>query len=113
MLYLQKGELMLQYRRRDSTTISIPQPNKSNATPLLTYCNWSYAPDYHIDLETLKNILYTFDNKYIPYYLRIFNETPSKVLESFLEQYEISKNTLETIYSSLLDNGFKVKNVNL
>ena len=105
---------MLQYRRRNTTKISISQQqNKSNSTPLLTYCNWSYAPDYHIDLDTLKEILHSFNQEYIPYYLRIFNETPSKVVKAFLEKYEISKSSLQSIYHKLLENGFKVKNVNL
>jgi len=101
---------MLQYKRRDTTDISISQQHKSNSAPLLTYCNWSYAPDYHIDLNTLKNILSLFNDEYIPYYLRIFNETPYRVVEAFLEQYEISKSSLESIYQNLLNNGFKVKN---
>ena len=48
---------MLQYRRRDSIEKSMqPQANKPIVTPLLTYCNWSYSSDYHIELNTLKNI---------------------------------------------------------
>jgi len=102
---------MLQYNRRNRTDISISQQqNKSNSTPLLTYCNWSYAPDYHIDLDTLKEILHSFNQEYIPYYLRIFNETPSQVLKAFLEQYEISKSSLESIYNDFLDKGIQVKN---
>ena len=105
---------MLQYKRRNTTDISISQQqNKSNSTPLLTYCNWSYALNYHIDLDTLKEILHSFNQEYIPYYLRIFNETPSRVVKAFLEQYEISKSSLESIYNNLLDSGFKIKNVNL
>ena len=53
---------MLQYRRRNSIAISTPQhPNEPVTTPLLTYCNWSYSSDYHIDLDTLKNILHSFN----------------------------------------------------
>ena len=99
---------MLQYRRRNNINSS-KQQNKSNSTPLLTYCNWSYAPNYHIDLDTLKEILHSFNQEYIPYYLRIFNETPSKVVKAFLEQYEISKSSLESIFESLESDGFKVK----
>ena len=104
---------MLQYRRRNEREVSTASYVEESSTPLLTYCNWSYAPAYHINLTTLQNILRSFNQEYIPYYLRIFNETPSQVVESFLEQYEISKNSLESIYSNLLENGFKVKNVNL
>ena len=103
---------MLQYKRRNNKDVSI-ELQESNFSSLLTYCNWSYAPEYHIDLDTLKNILYSFNQEYIPYYLRIFNETPYKVVEAFLEQYNISKKSLEAIYHKLLENGFKVKNVNL
>jgi len=49
---------MLQYKRRNSIDKStLQQSNKPMVTPLLTYCNWSYSSEYHIDLETLKNIL--------------------------------------------------------
>ena len=99
---------MLQYKRRNSTN-NIIHKSSYNSTPLLTYCNWSYAPDYHIDLTTLQNILRSFNEAYIPYYLRIFNETPSQVVEAFLEQYEISKSSLESIFESLESDGFKVK----
>ena len=82
---------MLQYRRRNEIDVLIASYVEESPTALLTYCNWSYAP----------------------YYLRIFNEAPRKVVEAFLEQYEISKSSLDSIYNNLLDNGFKVKNVNL
>jgi len=101
---------MLQYKRRNSIEKSVPQQsNKSMITPLLTYCNWSYSSEYHIDLNTLKNILHSFNKEYIPFYLRIFNETPSRVVETFLEQYHISKGSLQSISQSLEVNGFKVK----
>jgi len=104
---------MLHYRRRNETKVSTISYVEESPTPLLTYCNWSYAPDYHIDLRTLQNILRSFNEEYIPYYLRIFNETPSQVLQAFLEQYKISKSSLESISNNLLDSGFKIKNVNL
>jgi hypothetical protein len=107
---IQKGELMLQYRRRDSTkNTRLEQENQYKTSPLLTYCNWSYSSDYHIDLNTLKNILHSFNHEYIPFYLRIFNETPRRVVEAFLEQYQISKSSLESISQSLEADGFKVK----
>jgi len=104
---------MLQYKRRNSTKNTTIHQSSYNSMTLLTYCNWSYAPDYHIDLTTLQNILHSFNEEYIPYYLRIFNETPNQVVKSFLEQYGISKKSLEDIYYKLLENGFKVKDVNL
>ena len=101
---------MLQYRRRNSIRTSQAEQNTEFQTiPLLTYCNWSYSLDYHIDLTTLQNILHSFNQDYIPFYLRIFNETPSRVVEAFLEQYQISKSSLEVISQSLEADGFKVK----
>ena len=101
---------MLQYKRRNSTKFSTSKKiNIAPSTPLLTYCNWSYTSDYHIDLNTLKSILNSFNREYIPFYLRIFNETPSRVVEAFLEQYQISKSSLQSISQSLEENGFKVK----
>ena len=101
---------MLQYRRRNLIEkLRQQQENKPIDTPLLTYCNWSYSSDYHIDLETLKSILHSFNQEYIPFYLRIFNETPSRVIEAFLEQYQISKSSLQSISQSLEEDGFKVK----
>jgi len=104
---------MLQYKRRNSIEKStLEQSNKPLVTPLLTYCNWSYSSEYHINLETLKNILHSFNHEYIPFYLRIFNETPIRVVEAFLEKYQISKSSLEVISNSLRIDGFKVQNVN-
>lgn len=101
---------MLQYKRRNSIENLTPKPStKPLVTPLLTYCNWSYSSDYHIDLNTLKNILHSFNQAYIPFYLRIFNETPRRVVETFLEQYQISKGSLQSIAKSLEADGFKVK----
>jgi len=101
---------MLQYKRRNSIEKStLQQSNKPMVTPLLTYCNWSYSSEYHINLEMLKNILHSFHSEYIPFYLRIFNETPSRVVEAFLEKYHISKSSLQSISQSLEVNGFKVK----
>jgi len=43
---------MLQYRRCNKTASYVEE----SLTPLLTYCNWSYTPDYYMDLTTLQNI---------------------------------------------------------
>ena len=49
--YIKGGEPMLQYKRRNSIEKStLQQSNKPMVTPLLTYCNWSYSFEYHIDL---------------------------------------------------------------
>jgi len=68
---------MLAYRRRNSTTIVNKVQISSTNNSLITYCNWSYASRYHITETTLINILTSFQTRYIPFYLRIFNETPS------------------------------------
>ncbi|HIP13395.1 MAG TPA: hypothetical protein EYG73_11850 [Arcobacter sp.] len=101
---------MLQYRRRNSKTTLIAQDfGEPSAMSMLTYCNWSYASEYHIDLNTLKNILRSFNEEYIPFYLRIFNETPRQVVEEFLEQYKILNSSLQNISNRLRDDGFRVK----
>ena len=101
---------MLQYRRRNSTNTLIAQDfSEPSALSILTYCNWSYSSEYHIDLDTLKNILRSFNEEYIPFYLRILNETPRQVVEEFLEQYHISKSLLQVISNNLEAEGFKVK----
>ena len=79
---------------------------------MLTYCNWSYSPKSHIDLETLKNILQSFNREYIPFYLRILNETPKELVESFLEQYNILRSSLQSIAKELRDSGFRVRDFN-
>jgi len=99
---------MLQYKRRNNKDVSI-ELQESNFSPLLTYCNWSYAPEYHINLDTLKEILNSFNQEYIPYYLRIFNETPSRVIKAFLEEYGISKDNLDTVYQNLISSNIQVK----
>jgi len=101
---------VLQYRRRDSQQTLVSQPqNDITLNPLLTYCNWSYAKEYHIQLETLQDILKNFNENYIPFYLRIFNETPKNILESFLNQHHISKATTQTIYETLIGRNFQLK----
>ena len=104
---------MLQYRRRDSK-VKLTQENFENpsAMAMLTYCNWSYSPKSHIDLETLKNILQSFNREYIPFYLRILNETPKELVENFLEQYNILRTSLQGISKELRESGFRVKDFN-
>ena len=104
---------MLQYRRRNSK-VKLTQNDfgEPSAMAMLTYCNWSYSPKSHIDLETLKTILCSFNKEYIPFYLRILNETPKQLVENFLEQYNILKTSLQNISKELRDNGFRVKDFN-
>ena len=104
---------MLQYRRRGSKA-KLTQKSFENPSDIaiLTYCNWSYSPKSHIDLETLKTILCSFHQEYIPFYLRILNETPKELVENFLEQYNILKTSLQSISKELRDSGFRVKDFN-
>jgi len=99
---------MLQYRRRNSTTLLQPR----TTTPvhlLLTYCNWSYHIDSHIDIQTLINMLTQFQDKYIRFYLRMINETPSGLIYSFIQQENLNPNTLSHIYHVLDNRGFDLR----
>jgi len=101
---------MLQYRRRNTEQRLLVQDlGEPFAVSMLTYCNWSYSSEYHIDLSTLKNVLRSFNEDYIPFYLRIFNETPKQVVKDFLEHYNILNSSLQNISTKLRDDGFRVK----
>ena len=92
---------MLAYRRRNSTTIVQNISNTSTNNSLITYCNWSYASQYHIDENRLVSILNLFDINYVPFYLRIFNETPLDILIEFAESHNISIQQIKTIHNQL------------
>ena len=109
MIYSEKGEIMLHYTRRGDISTSTTRSSESSISSLLTYCNWSYSATNHIDMETLKSILKTFNPNYIPYYLRIFNETPYEVISYFLKQHHISKSSIESIYIQLSKLGIRIK----
>jgi len=99
---------MLQYRRRNSTTLLQPRTSVARH-PLLTYCNWSYDRSRHIDETTLKEILSRFESKYINYYLRMINETPRRVIDDFIEQNNLNTHIVEDIYQILDHHGFDLK----
>jgi len=101
---------MLQYRRRNS---SIPlQPRVASARhPLLTYCNWTNHRSRHITEITLRSMLTSFQDKYIPFYLRMINETPRRVVDSFIEQEHLNSHILEDIYHILDNRGFDLRNL--
>ncbi|MEA2050726.1 MAG: hypothetical protein U9O56_08360 [Campylobacterota bacterium] len=101
---------MLSYRRRNSTAI-VSDANITNVSKsLITYCNWSYASKYHIDESTLVNILTSFNTQYIPFYLRIFNETPLDILTSFIESHNISMQQIQNLHDKLNHrSGLRVK----
>jgi len=99
---------VLQYRRRNSNI-----PLQSNSTLsvhlLLTYCNWSYPKSSHIDTQTLKHSLNSFQDRYLRYYLRIINETPKGLIYSFMKQEGLDINSLKDIYDTLSSRGFDLR----
>lgn len=99
---------MLQYRRRNSSTLLRPRTNTPRH-PLLTYCNWSHHRSRHIDMPTLRSILASFQDNYIHFYLRMINETPRRVVDSFIEQEHLGSHSLEDIYEILDNRGFDLK----
>ncbi|MEA2018634.1 MAG: hypothetical protein U9N59_09310 [Campylobacterota bacterium] len=101
---------MLSYRRRSSTAIASDVNITDVNRFLITYCNWSYASQYHIDESTLVNILTSFNTQYIPFYLRIFNETPLNILTSFIESHNISMQQIQNLHDKLNHrSGLRVK----
>jgi len=96
---------MLQYRRRNSNT-AMPSRMHTQSHPLVTYCNWSYDRNNHIDTETLINLLSHFDKRYTHIYLRIINETPRSVVDSFIEIENLDSSVLRTIHHILRQRGF-------
>lgn len=105
-----KGVKVLSYKRRNSTTISNTIDDTSANNSLLTYCNWSYASQYHINESTLVSILTSFNTKYIPFYLRIFNETPLNILNIFIKLHNINMQQIKNIHDKLNNrSGLRVK----
>jgi len=101
---------MLQYRRRNTSTPLQPRINISRH-PLLTYCNWSHDRSRHINETTLRNMLSRFQDRYITFYLRMINETPRSVVDSFIEQEHLDSHILEDIYNRLNNRGFDLRNL--
>ena len=102
---------MLHYRRRNSDE-PMPVQQSSSVPALVGFCNYSYDRQFHIDTETLRNILLSFNENYIYLYLRIFNESSSSMLRSFMELENISPQSLISIYRTLLDRGFDLRELN-
>jgi hypothetical protein len=101
---------MLHYRRRDSHT-SLPPQMQAYTHPLLTYCNWSYDRASHIDIQTLRDILNHFDERYIHVYLRLINEIPRNIIESFVTAEHISPTAFSQIHHILTQRGFDLKDL--
>ncbi len=90
---------MLHYRRRNSNE-PIPQI-ETNRHPFLTYVNWSYDKNQHFNTEQLRNMMSAYNEQYANIYLRIFNEIPRDVVESFMEQENLDTAVLADIYRAL------------
>ena len=101
---------MLYYRRRNSNT-PIPPLMHTQSHPLLTYCNWSYDHSRHINTETLRRILSQFDERFIHVYLRLMNEVPLHIIDSFIAQEQLDPNTLVGVHHILTQRGFDLKDL--
>lgn len=99
---------MLQYRRRNST-ISLQHRTVTARHPLVTYCNWSHHRSRHINESSLRDMLSRFQDRHIPFYLRMINETPRSVVDSFIDQENLDSNTFENIYQALDTRGFDLR----
>jgi len=105
---------MLQYTRR---TEIVPKINHSSVElineldndPILTYCNWSYKKNKQLTSKKLVSIIKRFDEKKLPYYVRIFNETPVSTIKYFLNNHDLSDNNLKIIW----EETSKIKGVRL
>ena len=90
---------MLQYRRRNSTE---PIPDRRTIRhPLLTYTNWSYDQNQHLDTQRLRQLLREFDETYGHIYIRLFNEVPRDIILSFMQQEGIDESRLVHIYHAM------------
>ena len=104
-----KGEYsLLQYTRRSETIQrAISDENKISSeleldnNPILTYCNWNYDKKYHLTSKKLKSILKKFDDTKVPYYVRIFNETPISTIQYFIDSNNLKDSDLENIWDKV------------
>lgn len=99
---------MLQYTRRSEI---MPTTLKSNSSasydeeidnnPILTYCNWNHDRKHHLTSKKLKSIIKRFDVKKLPYYVRIFNETPINKIQYFIDKNHLSDDDLKNIWDKV------------
>jgi hypothetical protein len=99
---------MLQYTRRaevlSSVTSSINNVSSNielDRNPILTYCNWNYRKKYHLTSKELKSIIKEFDSTKIPYYVRIFNEIPTSIIQYFIDNNDLLDADLQDIWSKI------------
>ena len=69
--------------------------------PLLIYCNWSFAKEYHIFSKELKYAIENFDLKYSPFYIRMINEIPPRIIKMFVERHNIDYVHIEHMYNEI------------
>lgn len=91
-------------RRADFLTVSASR-NNTDVTlfehPVIGYCNWSFDKRNHLSETQLVEALHRFSRRYVPYYVRLFNETPPALLEDFVESHHISESEIESIYLNI------------
>ncbi|MEA3383635.1 MAG: hypothetical protein U9Q20_03035 [Campylobacterota bacterium] len=109
---------MLQYTRRfEVTPKTISSVNGVSAeseldnNPILTYCNWNYGKKHHLTSKKLKLIIKEFDSTKIPYYVRVFNETPIATIQYFIDSSNLSDNDLKDIWLKISNiRGLRLRN---
>ena len=96
---------MLQYTRRSQTVPRVVYSSNRVSSeieidnnPILTYCNWNYDRKYHLSSKKLKSIIKRFDTSKLPYYVRIFNETPIATIQYFIDSNNLSDDDLRAIW---------------
>lgn len=100
---------MLTYvRRADYATERIMPSSvekKAKTHPIVGYCNWSYSKKHQIKEEVLVAGFQSYQRKMLPYYVRIFNETPIEVAVDFFTQKGIAKENIRYIFNKSLKNS--------
>lgn len=107
---------MLQYTRRSETLPRVSYSSNAISSeieidnnPILTYCNWNYDRKYQLSLKKLKSIIKSFDTSKLPYYVRIFNETPIATIQYFIDTNNLSDDHLRDIWREVS----KIKGIRL
>lgn len=76
--------------------------------PILVYCNWSFDKSYHLRLADLIEVVSEFNIEHSPFYLRIFNETPPRLVRYFIESNNLDDAPLREIYN-ILNTNYSVR----
>ena len=108
---------MLHYTRRSEVNSRTPYSSATNDSnieldnnPILTYCNWNYKKRHHLTSNKLKSIMKKFDVSKLPFYVRIFNETPVSTIQYFIDNNDLSDKELRDIWSKVSETrGIKLK----